>query len=68
MSKLDKLLRSFGCGCDSTFGGSSLLIIAVIVFLLLGTDILDNFFCDDNSWIWIILIILLLFNFDDGCC
>ena len=60
MSKLDKLLRSFGCGCDSPFGGSSLLIIAVIVFLLLGTDILDNFFCDDNSWIWIILKIKVL--------
>ncbi|MBP3929535.1 MAG: hypothetical protein J6D47_08225 [Peptostreptococcaceae bacterium] len=68
MSKLDNLLRNFGCGCNSAFGGTSLLIIAVIVFLLLCTDILDNFFCDDTAWIWIVLIILLLFNFDDGCC
>ena len=68
MSKLDNLLRNYGSGCNSAFGGTSLLIIAVIVFLLLCTDILDNFFCDDTAWIWIVFIILLLFNFDDGCC
>lgn len=67
MSKLeDTISRLFG-GEDGLFGGG-LLIIIVIVFLLLCTDILDNFLEDDSVWIWIILVILLLFNFDDGCC
>ena len=29
---------------------------------------MDDLFDDDSIWIWIILIVLLLFNFDDGCC
>lgn len=67
MSKLeDTLSRLFG-GEGGLFGGG-LLIIIVLVFLILGTDILDNFLDDDSIWIWIILIILLLFNFDDDCC
>ena len=67
------------CGCGYNNGGflnglfgksgcDSEILYFIIVFLLLCTDILDNFFCDDTAWIWIVLIILLLFNFDDGCC
>lgn len=71
MSKLDETLSRFFGGDDCGFNGGLLIIIA-IVFLLLATDIFDdifdNIFDDDNCWIWIILIILLLFNFDDGCC
>ena len=65
MAKLvDTISRFFG-GNDGLFG--NILIIVVLVFLVLCTDILDNFFEDDSMWIWVILIILLLFNFDDSC-
>lgn len=64
MSKLNNLMRGFGFD----FGGGGFLILIALAFLLLGTDILEDFFCDENAWIWIILIVLLLFNFDDGCC
>lgn len=67
MAKLEDTLSRFFGGSDGLFGAGTLIII-VLVFLLLGTDILDNFLDDDSIWIWIILIILLLFNFDDGCC
>lgn len=67
MSKLEDTLSRFFGGEDGLFGGR-LLIIIVVVFLILGTDILDNFLDDDSVWIWIILIILLLFNFDGDCC
>ena len=62
----DNMERVFG-GCEGFFG-NKMLIIIVIVFLLLCTDILEDLLCDDNIWIWVILIVLLLFNFDDGCC
>lgn len=67
MSKLEDTISRFLGGEDGLFGGG-LLIIIVLVFLILGTDILDNFLEDESIWIWIILIILLLFNFDDSCC
>lgn len=67
MSKLENTISRFFGGNDGLFGGKILIIIAV-VFLFLGTDILDNFLDDDSIWIWIILVILLLFNFDDDCC
>ncbi len=67
MSKLEDTISRFFGGDDGLFG-SGLLIIIVLVFLVLGTDILDDFLEDDSVWIWIILAILLLFNFDDSCC
>ncbi|MGL5346033.1 MAG: hypothetical protein ACRDA3_01655 [Peptostreptococcaceae bacterium] len=67
MGKLDSVISRFFGGNDGLFG-SGLLIVIVIVFLFMCTDILDNFLEDDNMWIWIILVILLLFNFDDSCC
>ena len=42
------------------------LIIGAI--LLIGDDLLEWLFCDDMAIIWIVLLILLLTNFDDGCC
>ncbi|MCI9062811.1 MULTISPECIES: hypothetical protein [Romboutsia] len=66
MAKLEDTISRFLGGKDGIFG-NGLLIIIVLVFLLICTDILDNFFEDDSMWIWIILIILLLFNFDDSC-
>ena len=66
MAKLEDTISRFFGGKDGIFG-NGLLIVIVLVFLLICTDILDNFFEDDSIWTWIILIILLLFNFDDSC-
>ena len=66
MAKLEDTISRFFGGKDGIFG-NGLLIVIVLVFLLVCTDILDNFLEDDSMWIWIILIILLIFNFDDGC-
>jgi hypothetical protein len=66
MSKLEDSISRFFGGENGLFG-SQILIIIVIVFLVLGTDILEDFFEDDSIWIWVILAILLLFNFDDEC-
>ncbi|MGL6107680.1 hypothetical protein [Romboutsia sp.] len=66
MAKLEQsLYRLFG-GEDGLFG-NGMLIIIVLVLLFMCTDILDIFLEDDNMWIWIILVILLVFNFDDTC-
>ena len=67
MTKLEDNMERFFGGCEGFFG-NKMLIIIVIVFLLLCKDILEDLLCDDNIWIWVILIVLLLFNFDDGCC
>ena len=67
MSKLDDTLSRLFGGSNGLFGNRLLIVIA-IVFLVLGTDLLDNLLEDDRMWVWIILIILLLFNFDDTCC
>ena len=67
MSKLDDILSRLFGGSNGLFGNRLLIVIA-IVFLVLGTDLLDNLLEDDSMWVWIILIILLLFNFDDTCC
>ena len=67
MAKLEDTLSRFFGDCGFDFNGG-ILIIIVLVFLLLCTDFLDDIFDVDNIWIWVILIILLLFNFDDGCC
>lgn len=67
MAKLEQsLYRLFG-GESDLFGGKFLIVI-VIILLFMGTDLLDTFLQDENMWIWIILVILLLFNFDDSCC
>lgn len=67
MGKLDDTLSRFFGGSNGLFG-NGILVVIVIVFLIIGTDLLDNFLEDDSMWIWIILVILLLFNFDDSCC
>ncbi|MBS5787657.1 MAG: hypothetical protein KIC98_07085 [Clostridioides difficile] len=71
MTKLENMSRFFGskCGCDDGgFLDGKMLIIIALIFLVLCTDILEDILCDDSIWIWVILIVLLLFNFDDGCC
>ena len=55
MAKLEDTISRFFGGNDGIFG-NRLLIIVVLVFLVLCTDILDNFFEDDSMWIWVILI------------
>ena len=66
MAKLEDILSHF-LGDNNDLFSSGMLIIIALVFLVLGTDILDNFLENDSAWIWIILVILLLFNFDDSC-
>ena len=61
MAKLEDTISRFFGGNDGIFG-NRLLIIVVLVFLVLCTDILDNFFEDDSMWIWVILI----WRKDDG--
>ena len=68
MAKLEESLSRFFGGDDGFGFNGGILIIIAIVFLLLATNIFDDLFDDDSIWIWVILIILLLFNFDDGCC
>ncbi len=67
MGKLENALSRFLGGNDGLFSGGVLLVL-VLIFLVIGTDLLDDFFDDDNIWVWIILIVLLLFNFDDSYC
>ena len=66
MAKLEDTISRF-FGVNNKIFGNGLLIVIVLVFLVICTDILDNFFEDDGMWIWVILIILLLFNFDESC-
>ena len=66
MSEHQGIQRLFG-GCG--FGGTELIILLIIgAVLLLGDNLLEWLFCDDMAIIWIVLLILLLTNFDDGCC
>lgn len=67
MAKLEDALSRFFGGDDGLFG-NGMLVVIVLIFIVLCTDILDGALEDDGIWIWIILIILLLFNFDDNCC
>ena len=70
MAEIKGLERLFGgCGCDFGNGGL-ILLIALGAILLMGDDILEWIFCDDMSLIGIVLLILLLtnFEFDNGCC
>lgn len=67
MAKLEDTLSHFFGGSDGLFS-NGMLIVIVLVFLVLCTDILDNFLENDSAWMWIILVIILLFNFDDNCC
>ena len=72
MSNEQSLSRFFGGCCGNSFFGNGGLMILIIlgVILLLGDDLLEFIFCEDNALIWIILIILVLTNlyFDGGCC
>ncbi len=71
MSEQQGLQRFFGgCGCNSFGGGGIIIIIILAAILLLGDDLLEWIFCEDNAIIWIVLIVLLLTNFDfgGGCC
>ncbi|HSQ88144.1 hypothetical protein [Romboutsia sp.] len=69
MSNEQGLSRFFGKGlcCE---GGGLIILIILGVILLLGEDLLEWIFCDEMSLIWIVLLILLLtnFDFDGGCC
>ena len=42
-----------------------MLIVIVLVFIVIFRDLLDDFLENDNAWMWIILVLLLLFNFDE---
>ncbi|MGL6107679.1 hypothetical protein [Romboutsia sp.] len=65
MSNNISLERLFG-GCG--FGGCGFIIIIIIgALLLLGDEIIEWLFCEEMSLIWIVLLVLLLTNFDDGC-
>ncbi|MGX4600978.1 hypothetical protein [Faecalimicrobium sp. JNUCC 81] len=70
MSNEQGLQRFFGGGI---FGGGGLGIIVLLILgaiLLLGDDLIEWLFCDDMALIWIVLLVLLLtnFDFDGGCC
>lgn len=67
MAKLEDTLSRFFGGNNGLFS-NRMLIIIVLISIVLCTDILENFLENDSAWIWIILVMLLLFNFDDSCC
>lgn len=70
MSDEQKLSRLFGGCCgNGIFGGGGLIIILIIgAILLLGDDLIEWIFCQDNILIWVVLLVLLLTSFDfDGC-
>lgn len=69
MSNEQGLSRFFGN--DLFCGGGGLIILLIVgAILLLGEDLFEWIFCDDMALIWIVLLILLLtnFDFDGGCC
>jgi hypothetical protein len=69
MSNEQGLSRFFGK--DLFCGGGGLVILLIVgAILLLGEDLIEWIFCDDMALIWIVLLILLLtnFDFDGGCC
>lgn len=68
MSNEQGLSRFFGN--DLFCGGGLVILLIVGAILLLGEDLLEWIFCDDMALIWIVLLILLLtnFDFDGGCC
>lgn len=72
MSEQEGLQRFFGgCGCNGFGGGFGIILLLIIAaILLLGDDLLEWIFCEDNAIIWIVLLVLLLTNFDfgGGCC
>ena len=71
MSNEQGLSRFFGKGSCCGGGGGGLIILIILgAILLLGEDLLEWIFCDDMALIWIVLLILLLtnFDFDGGCC
>ncbi len=67
LAKLEDAISRLIGGDEGIFGNKIFIVIA-IVFLILCTDILENIFDDDNMWIWFILILLILFNFDQENC
>ena len=67
MSDIKGLQRLFG-GCGLFDNGGLIILLIIGVLLLLGDNVLEWLFCDYMAIIWIVLLILLLTNFDDGCC
>lgn len=67
MSDIKGLQRIFG-GCGFGENGGLIILLVIGAFLLLGDDLMDWLFCDEMSIIWIVLLVLLLTSFDDGCC
>lgn len=67
MTDENKLSRFFDGGIFQN-GPGFIIILILAVLLILGDDIIEWLFCDDMALIWIVLIILLLTSFDDGCC
>lgn len=65
MAKLEDTLNRLIGGRDSILN-SRMLIVVVLVFIVVCTDLLDDFLENDNAWMWIILVLLLLFNFDEN--
>lgn len=70
MSNEQGLSRLFG---EGLFGGGGIIILLILgAILLLGEDLIEWIFCDDMALIWIVLLVLLLTNFDFdggfGCC
>lgn len=58
-------------GIQDFFGENGLIILLMIgAILLVGDDLLEWLLCDDIASIWIVLLILLLtnFEFDDYYC
>ncbi|MDR0879496.1 MAG: hypothetical protein LBN09_02190 [Clostridioides sp.] len=71
MSKIGENITSFLSRDEPCFGGyldGRILLTIFLVFLLLCTDTIDGLFSDEGTLVWIILIALLLFKFDDNCC
>ena len=67
MAKLEDTISHF-LKTDKGLFKNNMLIIIAIVFIVISTDILDDLFEDDNMWIWILLVILLVINYDDTYC
>lgn len=51
--------------CNNNWTFISIIIIGAI--FLLGEDLIELIFCNDMTLIWVVLLFLLLMNFDDGC-
>ena len=59
-------------GCNQIldyFNNETLIVLVIVaVILFMGEELLEWILCDEKILIWIVLLMLLLTNFEFDCC